>query len=270
MELIVRNIQSQREFQDEVYKLNETSGLFEPKLPVELLKLRELIKDIIFLTGNKNKLAELQGNLHLEGIKLSCPQEKIDLPEIQDSNILNIVQDKCQRASEFMTKCQVQSSHDHDSRSKGFILVEDTSLNFEALHGMPGPYVKWFLEAIGPEGLFRMLTGFSNRAAEAICIYALMVPNSSLLKQQQQQPSQNQGDDSSRTEGHSTILFFRGLARGQVVEPRRGNPTMGWGWDPIFEEERSRLSFAEMGPEVKSKFSHRAAALNVLRTFFEI
>ncbi len=39
----------------------------------------------------------------------------------------------------------------------GAVMVEDTSLCFNAYKGLPGPYVKWFLQKVGPEGLFRML-----------------------------------------------------------------------------------------------------------------
>lgn len=101
-----------------------------------------------------------------------------------------------------------------------------------------------------------MLAGFPNKSAEAICIYALM-------GQEKMQP---RVEPQLRTR---TILFFRGRALGQIVEPRRASPTSGWGWDAIFEEERSRLTFAEMSQELKSKFSHRANALTVLRKFLE-
>ncbi len=36
-------------------------------------------------------------------------------------------------------------------------LVEDTSLCFNGLKGLPGPYIKWFLEKLGHDGLNRML-----------------------------------------------------------------------------------------------------------------
>jgi len=32
-------------------------------------------------------------------------------------------------------------------------MIEDTCLCFSALGGMPGPYVKWFLKAVGPAGI---------------------------------------------------------------------------------------------------------------------
>ena len=42
----------------------------------------------------------------------------------------------------------------------GPVIVEDTSLCFNALNGLPGPYVKWFYEAVGNEGLVKILDGF--------------------------------------------------------------------------------------------------------------
>lgn len=37
------------------------------------------------------------------------------------------------------------------------VMVEDTSLCFNAMHGLPGPYIKWFLEKLGHDGLNKML-----------------------------------------------------------------------------------------------------------------
>jgi inosine/xanthosine triphosphate pyrophosphatase family protein len=39
----------------------------------------------------------------------------------------------------------------------GPALVEDTSLCFNALGGLPGVYIKWFLQKLGHDGLNRML-----------------------------------------------------------------------------------------------------------------
>ncbi|KAK2109692.1 hypothetical protein P7K49_009438 [Saguinus oedipus] len=36
---------------------------------------------------------------------------------------------------------------------QGPVLVEDTCLCFNALGGLPGPYIKWFLEKLKPEGI---------------------------------------------------------------------------------------------------------------------
>lgn len=42
-------------------------------------------------------------------------------------------------------------------------MVEDTCLCFNALNGMPGPYIKWFLQAVGHDGINKMLAGFDDK-----------------------------------------------------------------------------------------------------------
>ncbi|XP_063489562.1 inosine triphosphate pyrophosphatase isoform X6 [Symphalangus syndactylus] len=56
---------------------------------------------------------------------------------------------------------------------QGPVLVEDTCLCFNALGGLPGPYIKWFLEKLKPEGLHQLLAGFEDKSAYALCTFAL-------------------------------------------------------------------------------------------------
>lgn len=56
------------------------------------------------------------------------------------------------------------------------VLVEDTSLCYNAYKGLPGPYIKWFLKNVGPEGLAKMVHGFDDKSAYAMCIIAYMGP----------------------------------------------------------------------------------------------
>ena len=51
-------------------------------------------------------------------------------------------------------------------------MVEDTCLCFNAMHGLPGPYCKWFLQKLGHDGLNRMLVGFEDKSAYAQCTFA--------------------------------------------------------------------------------------------------
>lgn len=62
--------------------------------------------------------------------------QDVDLPEYQGEPD-DVARSKCELAA---------------SKVKGPVLTEDTSLCFNALKGMPGPYIKWFLGKIGPEG----------------------------------------------------------------------------------------------------------------------
>jgi inosine/xanthosine triphosphate pyrophosphatase family protein len=43
------------------------------------------------------------------------------------------------------------------------VVVEDTSLCFNALGGLPGPYIKWFLKNLGPRDLPKLLAGFDDK-----------------------------------------------------------------------------------------------------------
>src|SRR5438552_1780554 len=76
----------------------------------------------------------------------------IDLPEIQEVDSQKIIEVKLKRA--FI-------------HHKGEFIVEDTSLCFDALNGLPGPFIKWFLKTIGTEGLYKIAQSFENMNATA-------------------------------------------------------------------------------------------------------
>jgi Ham1 family len=61
----------------------------------------------------------------------------VDLPELQEVDTLAIAKNKALLAAQL---------------ANGPCLVEDTSLCFTALGGMPGPYIKWFQETLKSEG----------------------------------------------------------------------------------------------------------------------
>ena len=42
------------------------------------------------------------------------------------------------------------------------------------LHGYAGPYIKWFLQKLGHDGLNRLLAGYEDKTAYAQCIFAYM------------------------------------------------------------------------------------------------
>ena len=63
--------------------------------------------------------------------------------------------------------------------------------------------------------------------------------------------------DSSPT--GNVILESEAKCFGNIILKPRGNS--GFGYDPIFEEEASRLTFAEMNNELKESCSHRGKAL---------
>src|SRR5262249_22420118 len=123
------------------------------------------------------------------------------------------------------------------------VLVEDTSLCMTALNGLPGVYIKWFLEKIGLSGLINMLAAYSDKSAYAQCIFAY--------------------HDGGSTDSPK---LFVGRCPGVIVPKPRG-PT-SFGWDPIFQPDGQVLTFAEMEKSEKNKISHRARSLHLLEEFF--
>lgn len=85
---------------------------------------------IYFVTGNTMKEREVNAILSEVEIPFRVSHVDIDLPELQ-GDPLQIARGKCLEAAS-----QVGSA----------VIVEDTSLCFTALKGMPGPYIKWFVE----------------------------------------------------------------------------------------------------------------------------
>lgn len=80
------------------------------------------------------------------------------MPELQGS-IEEIATAKCKEAAK---------------RINGPVIVEDTALCFNALGGLPGPYIKSFLTNLGHEGLNKMLIGFDgDNGAKAVCTFAV-------------------------------------------------------------------------------------------------
>jgi len=174
-----------------------------------------------FITGNANKLREVQAILEPQIKVLS---QAIDLEEVQGS-IEVVTKSKCRKAAETV---------------RGPVLIEDTSLCFNALRGLPGPYIKWFLADLGHEGLNNILAAYADKSAEAVCTFGF-----------------------SEGPGFEPVLF-QGRCPGRIV-PARG--PSNFGWDPIFEFEGK--TFAEMDKDSKNKISHRARALSKLQLWFK-
>jgi len=105
----------------------------------------------LFITGNQSKADYLSRQL---GVTLE--HQKIDLDELQSTDLHVIVEHKLRQAYEI---CQKP------------VLVEDVSLVFTALGELPGPYIKWFVEIAGDDACCRMLDGFDDRSAEIRCTF---------------------------------------------------------------------------------------------------
>ncbi|XP_051481544.1 inosine triphosphate pyrophosphatase isoform X2 [Apus apus] len=124
---------------------------------------------------------------------------------------------------------------------QGPVIVEDTCLCFNALGGLPGPYIKWFLEKLKPEGLYKLLAGFEDKSAYALCTFAFSTGNP-----------------------EEPVKLFKGQTHGLIVEPRGPRD---FGWDPCFQPDGYNQTYAELPKAVKNSISHRYRALSELSAF---
>ncbi|KAI0650904.1 Maf/Ham1 [Trametes meyenii] len=177
---------------------------------------------ITFVTGNAGKLREVRQILGAANIEVES--QELDIPEVQGST-QEVAIAKCRRAAELLG---------------GPCITEDTALCFEALNGLPGPYIKYFLKELGHDGLNKLLVGFPTNAAWALCTFAY-----------------------SAGPGTEPILF-EGRTDGRIV-PARG--TGNFGWDACFEALNTGKTYAEMEAGEKNKISHRGRALEKLEEY---
>ena len=176
--------------------------------------------EIYFITGNKNKFEEAKSVIP------EIQQLEIDLPEIQEVDAKLILKEKLTEALKH--------------KRAGFV-VEDTSLYFDCLKGLPGPLIKWFLKALGNEGLAEMASKLGNLNATATTIVGY-------------------------AKDTNTIRYFEGTLRGKIVPPRGDN---GFGWNTIFQPEGYTKTFGEMTMDEKNSMSMRKVAFTNLKNFIE-
>jgi len=172
---------------------------------------------LFFVSSNENKYYQLQ-----RAIK-ELEMYNLDIPEYQGTHE-DIVKGKCKYAYDIL-KCP--------------LIVEDTSLSFEAWKGMPGPYIKPFMEHNNCEDIYNLLK--DNKNALATCIIGYI-----------------------DSEG---IILFKGSTKGHIVKPIGD---YGFSWDCIFQAEgQNDGSFATMKEEERIIYSPRNKAAESLKVYIK-
>ena len=185
-------------------------------------------KIINFISSNTHKYEELCAIFKKELPEIEIKQIKIDLPELQ-GDPEDIVKEKLKYAL--------------NTKAKGNpILVEDTSLCFNSYGGLPGAYIKYFLNNIKPQGLYKMICAFDDHSAYAQSIFGLQ-----------------------KNKKGGPILFI-GKTEGEIVEPRG---SFDFGWDPCFLPKDSNKTYGEMSKDEKNEISHRGKSVNAMIKFFK-
>lgn len=175
-----------------------------------------LKNNLYFATTNLGKLDEARSILGVDIIPV-----KLDLNEIQEIDVI------------YVSKNKVVEAFNKTNQS---IIVEDTGLSFDALNGLPGALIKWFLESLGNEGLIKILSTYKNKKAKVTTAV-------------------------SYYDGKEVITCFGALEGSISDEPRGEN---GFGWDKIFIPNGYNKTFAEMTHDEKNNISMRSIAFKKL------
>ena len=177
------------------------------------------MKWVTFITGNSKKAEYLEKYL---GFPVS--HKKVDLTEIQSLDLYEIVEHKVREAYKI-----IQSP----------VLVEDASLEFEALGRLPWTFIKFFLEEMSEEMICWLLDG-KEKHAIAKTVYGYF--------------------DGEKIE------FFESQYSGVISEkPRWEN---GYGWDRIFIPEGYSQTRAEMNEQDHAKNYLEIKPLEKVKKFF--
>ena len=186
--------------------------------------------DLIFATGNQNKLLEINKIIpnNVKIISLKDLKFSDDIPENENTIEGNAIYKAKYIYNKFNTN----------------VFSDDTGLEVEALNGEPGVYsARYAGEACDSNDninkLLKKLKKKKNRNARFKTIIALIIKNK--------------------------IHIFEGIINGEILKNPIGEN--GFGYDSIFRPAGYSKSFAELSINKKNIISHRSLAIKKLINF---
>lgn len=172
---------------------------------------------LAIVTGNTKKFAEVSRALHDLGIE----SERIDadIVEMKDLDANRVVRDKVIKAFDLV---------------KRPVLVDDSGIYFEKYNNFPGTYSKFLFQAIGYDGIFRLVQ--DGDKATFVCFVAYM--------------------DASLSEP----MVMRGDYPGTITSDFDRDPNNEMPYAPMYIPHNSVVRMADMTPEERG-LDHRHQAL---------
>jgi XTP/dITP diphosphohydrolase len=188
--------------------------------------------DIVFATNNENKTREIRNIL----------DDSFRLLSLTD---LNITEDIPENEPTLEGNALHKARYVHNILNMN-VFADDTGLETELLKGLPGVKSARFAgedknSDANIDKLLTMLGKSKNRQARFRTVIALIM------------------------EGKEYI--FEGIVDGMITSHRKGKD--GFGYDPVFIPEGETRTFAEMPLSEKNKISHRAMAIEKLKSFLD-
>ena len=180
------------------------------------------MKKLLYLASkNLGKISEYQKLLSDINCQLALQPDSIDVVETG----------KTFRENAAKKACEVSK------KLNNFAIADDSGLCIEALNGNPGIYSSRYADN-DKDRIKRVLSeleGVHDRNAYFLANVCLATPDGEI------------------------ILDIEEKCFGTILLSPRG--TNGFGYDPIFEEISSGLTFAEMSNDIKDNLSHRGKAI---------
>lgn len=189
------------------------------------------MKKLVFATNNPHKLEEIRAILgsKLEILSLADIGCDADIPETAETLEGNAL---------------IKAHYVYDNY-KLDCFADDTGLEVDALHGLPGVHTARYAypDRHDPEAnmikLLEALRENNDRNARFRTVIALIEKGKEHL--------------------------FEGVVEGVIARAKSG--TQGFGYDPVFIPEGNSKTFAELGEDIKNTISHRARAVQKLAEY---
>jgi len=185
---------------------------------------------LVFASNNLNKIKEIQSILNgsIQLLSLEDIGCHEEIPETADTIEGNAI----------LKANYVTQKYGYDC------FADDTGLEVKALDGEPGVYSARYAgeQKNADDNMNKLLDALANkkdRSAQFKTVIALNI----------------------KGEQH----LFTGIAKGVITLNKSGN--YGFGYDPIFQPENYKETFAELSSDIKNKISHRAKATQQLIDF---
>ncbi len=176
-------------------------------------------KNITLITGNLNKAKQFSRYIPIK-------HHKLDLDEIQSLDIDEVITHKAKQAYEIL---------------KTPVLVDDVSLQINALGKLPGTFIKFFIEELGREGLCQLIQPYKDKSA--LATVALGYYDGEKLK------------------------IIKTQITGRILDKPRGDK--GYGWDALVLLDDFNKTYGEMETEELDKASIRNKAVQQLKEYLE-
>ena len=211
-------------------------------------KLSFMAEVLVFASNNAHKLEEVR--------RILAPREVLCLRDIGfqgeiEENGATLEENsliKARAVAEYLVESQKSKVESTDY----LVFADDTGLEIEALDGAPGVYTaRWAGEpacdANNRKKALAELAGKSNRNARFRTVVTIIRVESQKSKDRYAQSRQVEGE-----------------VRGVMATEERGES--GFGYDALFIPEGYDKTFGELPAEVKNTISHRARALERMRS----